>query len=520
MSSHLAKVAVADLLRDSIRSTVVYNVPHAGRPPVNAPFPGSFAELDTATREAQSAVLPSVSVPLPEIFTRLSETPSPPMRCAELSGLTAIAGPYVGSFGALPPYARRLWSLVTVFAKFLGINHCTDSRNLFHLHTPDACFKTDDPYFDIPPDTLALLEHDFDPVNGAVPAAVRDLLTWHLDAIAAREDCNFHPGSEGKVQHLIDPSLHPLTLDDTVFRSRDLSRWHRANYLKYQWIPTEVIVKASNYVLREGESFEGSWRIEGTEDKDIVACAQFCTFHGLPISRRLLHVALAIVTHFAFNSLPPKPSQAMRPLIRFMTRVSLYHRYRETGQGPEGDFPTDEDGKFAGHHTHLVEWRTTGQVPVDWNPNYDFCKDRVFWKLWEVKCSTMPFAFSHNVFMGTVPTPAGRILAFPNDLQHKVAATSKILTFLVNPNSRVPSTADVAEQQWETIGPEVYAIADSAFRRSRAGIRYSGCPVEVFEVISRFAGLDRVEWGDALRMREARVNKEYRFGRLRLGERV
>ncbi|RKO90252.1 hypothetical protein BDK51DRAFT_52461 [Blyttiomyces helicus] len=177
---HLAEVALADLIR---AADPIYNVPPAGRPPVVAPFLVPRAELEAATRAARSAVLPSASVPLPDIFERLWE------------------------FDLKPAVGAR--------------------GDDYHFHTHDTVLWTDDPYFDIAPDALALLKYrhgrlmngELGPsalevctVDDAVPPAVRALLAWHLDSIANREDGDLHPGSDGKLQDLIHPSLHPLTL--------------------------------------------------------------------------------------------------------------------------------------------------------------------------------------------------------------------------------------------------------------------------------------------------------------------
>ncbi|RKO90253.1 hypothetical protein BDK51DRAFT_52462 [Blyttiomyces helicus] len=172
-----------------------------------------------------------------------------------------------------------------------------------------------------------------------------------------------------------------------------------------------------------------------------------------------------------------------------------------------------------------MEWRTAGRVVVDprsmmyedettlWKADLT-PKECAFLKVWDRRHDLADLCadgLKTNVFMGTIPTPAGRILTFPNTLQYKVAgvsypasatppATRKILCFFfVDPDLPITSTADVAEQQWETVGPEIYAVIDEAFRRTRPQV---GCPILVFELIASFAGLDRVRWDDALRARE------------------
>eukprot|EP00746_Dinoflagellata_sp_MGD_P142315 gnl/MRDRNA2_/MRDRNA2_75296_c0_seq1.p1 gnl/MRDRNA2_/MRDRNA2_75296_c0~~gnl/MRDRNA2_/MRDRNA2_75296_c0_seq1.p1 ORF type:complete len:284 (+),score=28.79 gnl/MRDRNA2_/MRDRNA2_75296_c0_seq1:36-854(+) len=72
--------------------------------------------------------------------------------------------------------------------------------------------------------------------------------------------------------------------------------------------------------------------------------------------------------------------------------------------------------------------------------------------------------FPNNIDVGVVETPVDRCLVFKNSLQHRVEtiyntsdtenATRKILVFwLIDPDRRVPSTADVPQQQWDTIRP-------------------------------------------------------------------
>ncbi|KAJ7510454.1 hypothetical protein B0H11DRAFT_1959149 [Mycena galericulata] len=49
-----------------------------------------------------------------------------------------------------------------------------------------------------------------------VPASLHRELVEQLDALAKREPQDFHPGSHGKVQDLIHPSLYPLVLGESV----------------------------------------------------------------------------------------------------------------------------------------------------------------------------------------------------------------------------------------------------------------------------------------------------------------
>ncbi|RKO92298.1 hypothetical protein BDK51DRAFT_34147 [Blyttiomyces helicus] len=281
-------------------------------------------------------------------------------------------------------------------------------------------------------------------IDGAVPAAVRDFLAWHLDSIAARNDRDFHPGSEGKVQDLIHPSLHPLALGVTPLVSGTLADKASDN-VKYTWLPAEVQVDAYS---------------------------KFASY---------------------INGLNPRTHDELYWCIERVFDIVLPMLEETVGR--------------------QLRERSLQRESTDWEEVLT-SKENAFLQWWQEAMGRPSGNIGQNVFMGTVPTPAGRILTFTNTLQHKVAGVSrpassdpnpgdtiagdpnrdhpamrKILCFLlVDPEGRITSTADVAEQQGETVGPEVYAVLDAAFRRS--GIP-TGCPIEVFEAVAGFAGLDR-----------------------------
>ncbi|RKO88332.1 hypothetical protein BDK51DRAFT_26246 [Blyttiomyces helicus] len=344
---------------------------------------------------------------------------------------------------------------------------------------------SDDPFFDILADALATIQHRFARLeNGelgpaaqtvraadnAVPTRVTDLLKRHLDAIAARDDRDFHPGSEGKVQDLIHPSLHSLAPGVTTLRS-GLAATNAGRFTKF-WLPAEVYVdfagrsrfesyinglnprthrelywciervfvlpmleetvgkplkganlqvtvKAANYVLKEGQHFESSWHVEGTDEEHIVASA-------------------------------------------------LYSRVRDFGRRPDTE-----------RASILQALETPRELdPIRWTPQKLLHGHRPDPRRPHPHIPKPPPTQSR----GRLPTPVRPQPGPP-------PATRKILCFfLVDPETRITSTADVPEQQWEVIGPEV-------------GIE-AGCPLEVFELVAAFAGLDRITWDYALKMRE------------------
>ncbi|RKO94161.1 hypothetical protein BDK51DRAFT_43006 [Blyttiomyces helicus] len=214
LAPHLADLAITDLLRDTIRSTVSSSRWSPARPrplprapervgschPRRANRGGNRRQRNRLRPAPRRLRSPLGRAPATTIYIRLlvNHTPDCPRRATNMTG--RHAGDPIGR--------QSLVRIVQGPSRVPGIN---TMRALYAKR--------------IPPEALALLEERFArllhgesgavalqvrTVDGAVPPAVRDLLAWYLDAIAAREVQDFHPGSEGKVQDLIHPSLDPL----------------------------------------------------------------------------------------------------------------------------------------------------------------------------------------------------------------------------------------------------------------------------------------------------------------------
>ncbi|RKO88272.1 hypothetical protein BDK51DRAFT_32408, partial [Blyttiomyces helicus] len=188
----------------------------------------------------------------------------------------------------------------------------------------------------------------------------------------------------------------------------------------------QVVVKAANYVLMEGEILEGRWHCDECRH-DVVATA--------------LYLA----------------GKYDNPYVAFL----------------------EENAKAL-----VMDWRTPGRVRFDEsNPRAMRSrhesldgKHRAFLRLFNLrtKYDTPPIDLNH-LNIGTIPTPAGRIITFPNTLQHRIELilrllsdnpameeTHKVLCFsLVDPDRHIVSTSDVPEQRWEVVGPEVYAVLEA-----------------------------------------------------------
>ena len=104
--------------------------------------------------------------------------------------------------------------------------------------------------------------------------------------------------------------------------------------------------------------------------------------------------------------------------------------------------------------------------------------------------------------LGNVLTRPGRLLAFPNALQHQVQPFTledkskpghrKILAmFLIDPNRRVLSTSNVPPQRKDWWAPEVRKVP-----------RFARLPLEIFEQIIDAVDDFPISWDDALKLRE------------------
>ena len=104
--------------------------------------------------------------------------------------------------------------------------------------------------------------------------------------------------------------------------------------------------------------------------------------------------------------------------------------------------------------------------------------------------------------LGSVLTRPGRLLTFPNALQHQVQPFTlqdsskpghrKILAmYLIDPNRRILSTANVPPQRKDWWAPEVRKVP-----------RFAKLPGEIFDQI--IDGVDEfpISWNDALGIRE------------------
>ncbi|RKO84589.1 hypothetical protein BDK51DRAFT_50828 [Blyttiomyces helicus] len=330
----------------------------------------------------------------------------------------------------------------------------------FHQHDPRRLFWSDDPYLDLPPETLGELERR------------RACFAHGKIGPTAHGDCDFHPSSEGLVQNIIDPYQHPLATGDTI--------------------------------------------VQGVDDP---AMPEPCWVHKLPAEIEIDADGGSRFTSY-MNGLNPRIRPALHWCIERVFDVVLLvleNTMNRSLRWQTLQYYSGMDTLLMDLKTEVtIDARTVEQVNSDWESDLSQ-QEQAYLKLnyQRMRGVHAPPDDELPIFMGTVPTPAGRILSFPNTLQHKVAGISNptsgnptpetpaarnVLAFLlVDPDSPIASTAEVAEQQWGTVGPEVFAVLDAVFRHK--GIT-TGCLIEIFYLIARFAWLDPMPWEQALCIRE------------------
>ncbi|KZO98547.1 hypothetical protein CALVIDRAFT_27422 [Calocera viscosa TUFC12733] len=231
----------------------------------------------------------------------------------------------------------------------------------------------------------------------------------------------------------------------------------------------KVIVKAANYVLLPGQEYEGSWHVEGAPHE---------------------HIRASLIY---YHSCSPSISDAGLSFRRLRTEE-------------------DDPNVARGHGDQFMIWDEEADDGI-----MDYPSD-----VEEGERAAYPYELPRNIELGTVPATGvtaevegtGRMLSFPNWLQHKVAglkntategnepAVRKILCFFVvnesypsadehgqlnfpgffhsgahiGPNAApLPTTADILPQQRFRIFPYVYNALDMACRRATG----AGLPVEL-----------------------------------------
>ncbi|KAL7748569.1 hypothetical protein RI367_005980 [Sorochytrium milnesiophthora] len=409
--------------------------------------------------------------------------------------------------------------------------------------------------------------------DNVVPEQLRQVLLSET-ARLAQDTIDYRSGSDGKVLDLIHPSLYPY-----IHRTSHVLRPHDPEvqnmmvrfacsccHTQYQWLPADfdvdeggnvsaasyinnldesrysdlyraipqilslfipmfeatlktslrqrriqVIVKAVNYQLKPGQSHEGVWRVEGMTHESIMAsgiyyydCSPDIKDKGLSFRRArdaeadFPYGPAALEEYIGGELLPPYYAAVIRDsgmedlpdqeeLLEKLQTAELLHVSKveppptvdlftvATPPGRMLAFSNNIQHKVAGlyHAADAADDSNQDQTPyIPQASSEGFDADR--------EEGNLP---SKHYDPNTKPRFADNIPTADDSAQQQPVAERKILCFfLVDPEERILSSADIQRQQWDL--PRARRLLDKAFI-AKLGRR---CPPELLLEITKHAG--------------------------------
>jgi len=250
--------------------------------------------------------------------------------------------------------------------------------------------------------------------------------------------------------------------------------------------------------LKPGQSYEGGWHVEGMLHERIVAAAivyygtspNMCD-EGLEF-RRLRNRNVVGMKRIPQTVIGDNESFGERAIEVAVSDGSWRSESASKSLGADENTEVEEDGSDT-NDADEPEQVPTGFV----RPKYKLSGDNVrAASLWSVgwKKETMP----NHIDLGIIATPPGRALVFKNSNQHRVSimcnssledtAFRKVLVFwLVDPDKRIASTANIPMQQWNVIRAQ---LAHTLHRQWRPLGSASALRTDIVKLI-----LDFTKWG-------------------------
>ncbi len=317
--------------------------------------------------------------------------------------------------------------------------------------------------------------------DGLVDAALVERLRADVRQLLDREPVDYHPGSGTKVRDLVHPSLFPYIEGRSVLLNPDLQRekptHDRFGRLfessRYQWLPTPFQVSAEGTVTAKAyiNNLDPT-RYAATYD-DLAAL--------LTTALPLLESVVGYVDSTEFwreecddieheGELPESADRTQRPapptplrgrellvipkIVEYRLGASESHEgvWHVEGMSHEHIIATcvyilDRDDSLQGGLLRFKRAYTVEEA------------GRLFWNI--DQCRPSPIAElvdEGTIPVGSVETPAGRLIVFPNSHIHKLSELSvaagategrrRVIVFwLVDPSVTIPSTRDVPAQQ-------------------------------------------------------------------------
>ncbi|MFG2710924.1 DUF4246 domain-containing protein [Streptomyces goshikiensis] len=338
-----------------------------------------------------------------------------------------------------------------------------------------------------------------------------------LEQVPAAEQ-DWHPGSDGQVLDLVHPSLFCLVREVSGGPERawlnPTDRYSRYEFSeKFQWLPTDVDVSDDGDVAFRSyvnNVHPDTHRELASVLPDLFACLRPLLENVLTDLRHPRPLRIEANPYGWYDSEPEYPNQSSysddeayeearraweqaqddwwenrRPVVpdapdftppaspdasarvdlrgrrlQVIVKLATLHLTPDKPEYPGGSWHVEgmmnerivSTGIYYWDSENITESRLSFRAALD-DPNYEQNDDNGLREVYGLEDED-----ALNQVLGSTSTPAGRCLAFPNVLQHRVGSFRltdttrpghrKILAFfLVDPSERIVSTSDVPPQQ-------------------------------------------------------------------------
>jgi hypothetical protein len=312
-----------------------------------------------------------------------------------------------------------------------------------------------------------------------VPSALANRLVASFDAIIASGAATYHPRSNDVVLDLVHPSLFPFVegTSDLVRRPParerpEFDRWGRPwETSRYRWLPSEVETDATGKARITSYVNNLQRRETHAELEELLTLALplFESVCGYALTRTFFTPGWESKDACEADLPEPEaqvaPESASPPMSLRERRLQVVPKLVE--------YSLDDGEEYAGvwHVEGMSEERivATAVYVLSRSETYEggdihfkrpYTPEEAGQLFWNVpqcrKRHTEEIVAEGLVPIGSLATPQGRLFVFPNCHVHKIAAmrgkggpaTRRVVVFfLVDPEARILSTADVPPQQ-------------------------------------------------------------------------
>jgi hypothetical protein len=316
--------------------------------------------------------------------------------------------------------------------------------------------------------------------DGLIPPALRKRLQADVEGLLANEPADYHPGSGTRVRDIVHPSLYPFVKGKSVTtkpvpKRKDPThdRWGRTyESSDYQWLPTPFAIDKGGKVSVASYINNLDREKYGAVYDDLAALFA----HALP----LLESVLGYVAQTEFlregldkdegdfpNEKGPARKKAIKPRSlrsRELQVIPKIVEYR-LGEGEDHEGVWHVEGMS---HEHIVATclfvldRDDGLQGGELRFKRAYTLEeagKVFWNISQSRPGPVEDMVEEGTIpVGSVATPKGRLLVFPNSHIHKLTPLTlaegttegrrRVIVFwVVDPDVAITSTREVPPQQ-------------------------------------------------------------------------